>query len=82
MCGGCCRPHSAFAGGLGFWVRRGSKDVETICCDERTGQLPPLSGGRVPHFVQDQVQILDHVPVAVSVSQAPGVQEVISRLPH
>ena len=70
------------AKGLRFWEGRVLKDIEAVHRDERACQVPPLSGGGVFHFIQDQVQILDHVPVAVSIMQTPGVQEVIGRLPH
>lgn len=67
---------------LWFWESRVSKDIKTVHCDECPGQVSPLSGGRVLHFIKHQMQVLDHVPVAVSVAQTPGVQEVIGRLPH
>lgn len=44
--------------------------------------MPPLPGDRVFHFIQGQVKLLDHLLVAVSITKAPGVQEVIGRLPH
>lgn len=63
-------------------MSRDPKDLQTVDGDERAGQMPPLSGGGVFHFVQDQVQILDHVLVVLAVTQTPGVEEVKGRLPH
>lgn len=43
--------------------------------------LPPL-GDRVPHLVQAEVELLDHVSVAVPHMGGPGQEEVVRRLPH
>ena len=43
--------------------------------------LPPL-GDRVPHLVQADVELLDHVAVAVSDVGRPSQQEVVGWLPH
>lgn len=82
MHGDNSRCYSAFAKRLGVLKQRRTKDIETVDCDECAGQLPPLSGGWIFHFVQSQVQILDHVSVTVPITLTPGVQEVIGRLPH
>lgn len=67
---------------LGILECRDSKDIEAVHCDEDASQLSPLPGGGIFHFVQGQVQILDHVLVVVSITQTPGEQEVIGGLPH
>lgn len=59
-----------------------AEGVEAVNEDERAGQvLPPLGDG-VPHLVQAQVELLDHVPVAVPDVGRPRQQEVVRRLPH
>lgn len=68
--------------GLRFMECRVLQDIEAVHSDECPSQVSPLSGDGVFHFIQGQVQILDHVSVAVTVTQTPGVQKVIGRLPH
>lgn len=59
-----------------------AEGVEAVDEDERAGQvLPPLGDG-VPHLVQAQVELLDHVSVAVPHVGGPGQEEVVRRLPH
>lgn len=43
--------------------------------------LPPLGDG-VPHLVQAEVQLLDHVTVAVPDVGRPRQEEVVGWLPH
>lgn len=43
--------------------------------------LPPLGDG-APHLVQAEVELLDHVSVAVPDVGGPGQEEVVGWLPH
>lgn len=59
-----------------------AEGIQAVDQDERPSQvLPPLGDG-VPHPVQAQVKLLDHVSVAVTDMGRPGQEEVVGRLPH
>lgn len=56
--------------------------VQAVDQDECASQVFPAFGDGVLHLVQAHVQLLDHIPVAVTDLSGPRDQEVIRRLPH
>lgn len=59
-----------------------AEGIQAVDKDQRAGQvLPPLGDG-VPHLVQAEVELLDHVSVAVPDVGGPRQEEVVGRLPH
>lgn len=59
-----------------------AEGIQAVDEDQRAGQvLPPLGDG-VPHPVQAEVELLDHVPVAVPDVGSPRQEEVVGWFPH
>lgn len=56
---------------LGVWKERGMKYFKAVDSDECTGELPPMSGSRIFHFVENQVELLDHVSVTIPITKTP-----------
>lgn len=56
--------------------------VEAVDEDECACEMFPALGDGVLHAVQTQLELLDHVAVAVADLSRPRQQEVVRRLPH
>lgn len=61
---------------------RGPQDLHAIYCNESSSNMPPMFSNWALHLVQGQMEILNHVPIALTILHTPWVQEVICRLPH
>ena len=59
-----------------------SECVQAVDQDEGASQVLPTPGDGVLHLVQAQVELLDHIPIAVPYLGSPCYQKVICRLPH
>lgn len=59
-----------------------SEHVQAVDEDEGAGQVLPSLGDGVLHTVQAQVQLLNHIAVAVPDLGRPCQQEVVRWLPH
>lgn len=61
---------------------RAPQGIQAVDQDERASQVLPAFGDGVLHLVQAYVQLLDHIPVAVTDLGSPCDQEVVGWLPH
>lgn len=61
---------------------RAPQHVEAVDEDESSCEMFPALGDGILHAVQTQLELLDHVTVAVADLCSPRQQEVVCWLPH